>query len=332
MRISIVIPTYNRCDSLIKFFEALKEQKYKDFEVILADAGSDDGTSGLEKKYSSFFSVKYVCQPGDGFVDAVNTGLKLATGDIFLRTDDDVIPTPEWLSAIEDTFISHKNIGGVTGPVVTPENNLQNRDLFSLQNRFKKGNFFWKIIGKFYYDYLMEGRALDIGKDLKCGAFTYGANFPQALKLEEIIEVDHHESCNMAVRKDLLEKIGGFDESFIKTSEYCDSDIAYKIKDLGFINVFNPKAIIYHFPSKQGFFSKRFDSYHRIENFIRFYYRHIKPDSFDKIFRFLSYLGFLNGYFLYIFLTTGKIEALGSFPSTIINLIKYSIKIFSKGR
>lgn len=328
MKISIVIPTYNRCESLVNLFEALKEQKHKDFEVILVDAGSEDGTCDLEKKYSSFFSIKYVRQSGKGFVDAVNTGLKLSKGEIFLRTDDDVVPTPGWLAAIENVFVSRKNIGGVTGPVATPDDYLKNRDLFFLQGKFKEGNFFWKSIGKFYYDYLMEGRAFDIGKDLKCGAFTYGANFPQALKLNEIIEVDHHESCNMAVRKDLLEKVGGFDESFIETSEYCDTDVAYKVKKLGFVNVFSSKAVVYHFPSKQGFFSKRFSSYHRIENFIRFYFRHIKPNSFDKLIRFLSYLGFLNGYFLYIFLTTGKIKALGAFPSTVINLIKYSVKKF----
>ena len=326
MKISVVIPTYNRCGSLIKLFEALKDQTHKDFEVVLVDAGSEDGTADLDKKYAVFFPVKYVRQSDEGFVDAVNDGLKLSSGEIFLRSDDDVIPEPGWLEAVKEAFDSSSDIGGVTGPVVTPDEYREKRDLFSLQNRLKHGNFLWKIIGKFYYDYLMEGRAFDICRDLKCGAFSYGANFPDALKVGGIIEVDHHESCNMAVRKDLLEKVGGFDKSFIKTAEFCDTDIAYKLRKLGFKTVFSPKAVISHFPSTQGFFSERFDSYHRIENFIRFYFRHIKPNTFDKLIRFLLYLGFLNGYFLYIFLTSGKIKALGSFPSTVINLIKYSFK------
>ncbi|MDD5292585.1 MAG: hypothetical protein PHY46_05360, partial [Candidatus Omnitrophica bacterium] len=105
----------------------------------------------------------------------------------------------------------------------------------------------------------------------------------------------------------------------------------YKLRRLGFKTVFNPKAVIYHYPSKQGFFSERFNSYQRIENFTRFYFRHIKPNTLDKAVRFLLYLAFQNCYFFYIFLTTGKVEALGSIPSTIINLAKYSLRsIFKK--
>jgi len=334
MKISIVIPTYNRKKSLIKLFDSLKNQTYKDFEVILVDAavGSKDGTTELENEFSVFFKLKYLRQKGTGFVDAVNTGFRHCAGELFLHTDDDVAATPNWLESIEDGFKSSDKVGGVTGPVITPEECLDNRDLFSFQRKFREGNLLWKFLGKIYFDFLMERRAFDICSDLRCGAFTYGANFPNTSKIDSIITVDHHESCNLGVRKDLLEKIGGFDRSFVKTSEYCDTDIAYKLRALGYKTVFHPKAVIYHYPSKQGFFSLRYNSYHRIENFIRFYFRHIKPNSLDKLVRFLLYLAFLNGYFLYIFLTTGKLSALGSFPSTIFNLTKYSFKSLLKAK
>jgi GT2 family glycosyltransferase len=326
MKISIVIPTYNRKENLKKLFKSLSNQSFKGFEVILVDAGSDDGTADLVKEFGQFFSMKYILKSKAGFVEAVNAGLEVCEGEIFLRTDDDVVASVHWLKTIEESFKKGENIGGVTGPVITPDEYLENRDLFFFQDKFRKGNIFWRTIGRFYFDYLMEGRAFDVCKDLRSGAFTYGANFPEALKIKGIIEVDHHESCNMAVRCDLLKKINGFDPSFVGTAEYCDSDIAYKLRKLGFRTVFNPQAVIYHYPSKQGFFSKRFNSYHRIENFIRFYFRHIKPNTLQKLLRFLAYLSFLNAYFIYLFFQTGKIGTLGSLPSTVVNLLKYSIK------
>ncbi|MDD5005788.1 MAG: glycosyltransferase family 2 protein [Candidatus Omnitrophica bacterium] len=331
MKISIVIPTYNRRDNLARLLESLKKQTYKNFEVVIVDACSTDGTDMLPDEFKDSLAIKYIVQKGKGFTDAVNTGIQVSSGEIFLRADDDITVTPDWLNAVNATFESSPKIGGVTGPVITPEEYLKNRDVFIFHEKFKKGNIFWKLLGKIYFDYFLEGQAFSVCKDFRSGAFSFGANFPDALKIDKIIEVDHHESCNMAVRMDLLLKIGGFDDSYIVTSEFSDSDVAYKLRRLGFITVFNPMAIISHFPSKQGFFSKRFNSYHRIENFIRFYFRYIKPNTLDKATRFILYLGFQNCYFFYIFLTTGKIEALGSIPSTIINLFKYSLRsIFKK--
>ena len=317
----------------MRLLESLKMQRHKDFEVIIVDGGSSDKTPSLEADFASFFPVKYIRQRQGGFVAAVNEGMHVCSGEIYLRTDDDVVGSPDWLQAICESFsVSERvRVGGVTGPVSTPDEGLQNRDLFALQARFKTSNQLWRLIGWFYYDYLMEKKAFDISRDVRCGAFTFGANFPEATKLSGEIEVDHHESCNMAVRIDLLRKVGGFDNTFIETAEYCDSDVSYKIRKLGYKILFNPKALIYHYPSKQGFFSKRFYSYHRIENFIRFYFRHIRPNTLDKLIRFFAYICFLNTYFIYIFFTTGKIAALGSIPSSLINIPKYAlITLFHK--
>jgi len=329
MKISIVIPTYSRRESLVKLFNSLKRQTFKDFEIILVDAktGSKDGTNRLVDEFRDL-DIKYIRQIDEGFTDAVDTGIDNCSGGIFIRTDDDMEMTESWLRAVNETFESSPDIGGVTGPVITPKEYLGNRDVFSFHKKFKKGNIFWRAIGKIYFGYFLEGQLFAISKDFKCGAFSFGANFEDSLKIKDIIEVDHHESSNMAVRLDLLLKVGGFDRGF--TIEYSDTDIAYKLRKLGFKTVFNPKAVIYHYPSRQGFFSERFNSYQRIENFMRFYFRHIKPNTLDKAVRFLLYLLFQNCYFFYIFLTTGKIEALGSIPSTIINLFKYSLRSILK--
>jgi len=326
MRISVVVPTFNRCESLKRLLDSLTKQNFADFEVVIVDNNSSDGTPQLVKEYEKKLSIQYVQQKGEGFIDAVNTGLEKSRGEIFLRTDDDAQVSPEWLAAINRTFGSATDIGGVTGPVNIAQGYLQNRDLFFFQEKLKHGNALWKLIGKFYYDYLMEGKAYAISKDLRCGTFTFGANFISPGSVSSAIEVDHLEPCNMALRADALKKVGGFDEQFVGTADYSDTDVVYKIKKLGFKMIFEPSAVVWHYQSKQGFFSERFHAYNRVENFMRFYFRHFGPDSLDKALRFAAYLFFLNGYFFYLAFSTGNVYALGSFPATLFNFFKFVVK------
>jgi GT2 family glycosyltransferase len=198
--------------------------------------------------------------------------------------------------------------------------------LFYFQEKMKTGNIFWHLLGKFYFGYLLEGKAFSIGKFFKSGAFSVGANYDNFLKFNKCIEVDHLEGCNLAVRHGLLKRIGGFDPIFTGVAEYNDADAAYKIRKLGYKILFNPKAKIFHLPSKTGAYKERVNSYSRMINFIIFYFRHIKPDNFDKFIRFSAYLFFLNGYYTYRFFTTWNFGYLQSVPATFIGFFQNAFK------
>lgn len=321
MNVSIFVPTGNRALSLDKTLQSLTKQTYKNFEVIVVDYKSSDNTEAVIKKYSKKLRIKVLRQKTKGLAKAANQALKQARGKIFIRTDDDVIMSKGWLLAIFDTFSKNKDVGGVTGPTVIPVAFRKNRDLFIIEERFKKGNVFWKLIGHLYFGYFLEGQPRQVSHWFESGAFGLGSNFPE-VKKEKPHEVTNLEACNFSVRTSLLKKVGGFDTFYSGVGEYHEPDAAFKIKKLGYKLVFNPKASLNHCPSTQGFFNDRPESFSRMVNFIVFYRRHIKLDSLRKFFHFIPYLLFLNSYYIYTAIKTKQLKQLGALPGTILGFIK----------
>ena len=306
--------------------ESFAGQVYRDFEIVVVDGGSTDQTEQIVNEFSKKIKIKFVVQIG-GLIKQENKGLEIAEGEIFIRTDDDAKAPPQWLEEIVKTFDSDKNVGGVTGPTVTP--NMESRDLFLFQDKLQKGNIFWRMAGRLYNDYILEGKRMEICKFFKSGAFSIGSNYPHALELKGPIEVDMHDCCTMACRTDLLRKVGGFDDMFEGVGEYGESDVSFKIRKLGYKILFNPKAFIYHLSSKTGIFSSRVNSYGRMMNFLNFYFKHYKLKSFDQLMRFLTYVFFQNGYYFYMFLNSGQKSQLGSITATVIGIIK---NVTTRGR
>ncbi len=297
--VSIVIPTKNRADSLRRGLESLDAQEFTDFELLVIDGGSVDATESLVKEFGARHQVRWIAQDAPGLVNAMNQALRQATGRYFIRTDDDVVFSPGWLRAVVATFEADAAVGGVTGPTVIPPEYAATRDLFYYLARMREGRGAWRLIRWFYHDYLLEGDPYRIGRWCRSGAFTVGTNFPEALQAPQQ-DVDNLEACNWTVRRDLLARIGGFDLLFGGVGEYHEPDAALKIRALGYRLVFNPRAVVNHCPSQEGFFKDRPDSAARIVNYIAFYFRHIRPNTPDKFFRFLAYLAFQDLYYIAI--------------------------------
>lgn len=327
-KVSVIIPTKNRCKALQRFLSSLLKQTYRDFEIVIVDGGSVDKTLKVIQDFSDKIPIVFTTQAG-GLVRQENKGWRIAKGEIIIRTDDDVLIEPNWIEAIVNTFNLSYDVGGVTGPTVISEENKGYRDLFYFQKKLTQGTFLWKMLGKIYFNYFLEGEPLAVSKWFKCGAFSLGSNYEECLNIKEPFEVTNQEACNMAIRKDILAKINGFDESYKGIGEYNEPDTTFKIRKLGYRILFNPKVIVYHLPSKEGFFNDRPNSYYRILNFINFYFRHIKPNTLDKFIRFFSYLLFLNGFFIFKAVTTGQVSQLGSVPATLVGLGKNIFRLNS---
>jgi glycosyltransferase involved in cell wall biosynthesis/peptidoglycan/xylan/chitin deacetylase (PgdA/CDA1 family) len=100
---SIVIPTFNRADSLRRSLDALSAQTTSErFEVIVVDDGSTDGTSAMIHAVRAPYAVTYIATLRQGAGAARNTGLARATGRLICFLDDDVIAEPTWLDAFLD--------------------------------------------------------------------------------------------------------------------------------------------------------------------------------------------------------------------------------------
>jgi len=119
MRFSIVIPTYNRKDLLRRCLAAAMSQDYPDYEVIVMDDGSTDGTGEMVQR--EFPQVRYIRQePNRGPAAARNRGIEAATGEIVAFTDDDCVAPPEWLKT-HASYYADPSVGAVGG-VQMPRN------------------------------------------------------------------------------------------------------------------------------------------------------------------------------------------------------------------
>jgi len=89
MKLSIITAVFNGADTIQDCINSVLSQTYKDIEHIIIDGGSTDGTVGIIKKYQDKIA-KFISEPDRGIYDAMNKGLKLATGDVvgFLHSDD----------------------------------------------------------------------------------------------------------------------------------------------------------------------------------------------------------------------------------------------------
>jgi len=98
MKASIILSSYNNLSALELSIESLRYQTEKDFEIVIADDGSTDGTiEYLEKE-----GIKYFSSPNEGYRLAYiwNRGAELATGDRLIFGNSDIISHPKELKSI----------------------------------------------------------------------------------------------------------------------------------------------------------------------------------------------------------------------------------------
>ena len=93
MNISVIIPTFNRKETLKRAIQSVVMQSYTPFEIIVIDDGSDDGTKEWLK--DNYPYVKYIYQMNSGVSSARNKGIKFARGDwiALLDSDDEWLPS-----------------------------------------------------------------------------------------------------------------------------------------------------------------------------------------------------------------------------------------------
>ena len=105
-KISIITIVYNGIDTLDKTIKSIVNQEYKNIEYIIIDGNSTDGTQNLIASYGDKIS-KWISEPDSGLYDAMNKGIKLATGDyLWFINSGDLIPEQTTLSAIFDSSMT----------------------------------------------------------------------------------------------------------------------------------------------------------------------------------------------------------------------------------
>ncbi len=213
MKLTIVIPTYNRKEILKKCLNALFRQTYpkSEYEIIVVDDGSTDGTEELVKSMMNNFNYRlryYKLQHRRGPAAARNLGVKYASGKICLFLDDDV-EASEWV--VEEHVNCHKKFG----------NNVACLGYTKCHPALEFTPFMKYIsnIGP----YLDPSSIKDNLEDLPFNYFV---------------------TANISVSRTRLLEAGLFDEDFYPA--YEDEELGYRLKQRGLKIIFGHKAVAYH--------------------------------------------------------------------------------------
>ena len=120
-RVTIVVPTYNRCDRLRRVLSALEKQTCGTdaFDVVVVSDGSTDGTDDFLASLRAPLTVIVERQANAGPASARNRGVELATAPLVLFLDDDVVATPQ---LVAQHLASHARAPDlvVIGPMIAP--------------------------------------------------------------------------------------------------------------------------------------------------------------------------------------------------------------------
>lgn len=184
MKVSVIIPAYNEAGNIRRCLESLSRQTIprSDYELIVVDGGSSDGTIAEAEPLSDLVFVQTSRRVGG----ARNDGVLKAKSQIVATTDADCIIPPDWLEVILEDFARYPDAVQLYGPVDPIEKSLKNSLSLALANTFARAGYY---TGTLYYTlgcntafrkdaFIRAGmyRCIDAGDDLEIARrmVTYG--------------------------------------------------------------------------------------------------------------------------------------------------------------
>ena len=162
--ISIIIPSYNRANLLIRSINSALNQTYKNFELIVVDDGSTDNTKKLLEPYINAKKIKYFYQKNRGPSSAKNMGMKSAKGDYlaFLDSDDEWLPKKleKQLELFERSTNPNLGFVGCNSLIINEKNNK--KQIYKTPR--KKNAFYALLVNNFIWScssIMIKGSIID---------------------------------------------------------------------------------------------------------------------------------------------------------------------------
>ena len=215
--ISIIILTFNSTKYIKSCLDSLFAQDYQDFEIIIVDNGSKDGTPHLIKE--NYPQVRLIQNKENlGACKGKNQGIDIAKGSWILTLDCDVILERNFLKNIAEFIKGKEERLGMVQPKIL---NIDKKTIYSCGIYLSK-------LRRFY----------DIGRDrvdngqFNTSKYIFGACSAAALYNRQMLE-------------EIKEDTGYFDERFFFLVE--DVDLSWRAQRNGWKVIFYPKAVCYHF-------------------------------------------------------------------------------------
>lgn len=212
--LTVIIPTYNRVETLEKCLKALAGQTYRNtgFEVIIADDGSTDRTAELVAAVIKRGSVdtKYFRQEKKGPAAARNLGMKNADGEVILFIGDDIIAGPDLLERHAAWHLKNPRENSALLGYVTWDLGLE---ITPFMHWLENGG------PQFNFNELQDGAEADPSR------FFY--------------------TSNISLKRRFLTENGFFDEEF-PYAAFEDVELGCRLKDAALKLFFDRKAVAWH--------------------------------------------------------------------------------------
>ena len=120
MKVSIITATYNSALTVRDTIESVLRQSYENIEYLIVDGASKDNTLEIVKEMESQFDgrLHYISEPDKGIYDAMNKGIKMATGDVVgILNSDDFFTSDDVIAQVADAFESDESNDAVYGDI-----------------------------------------------------------------------------------------------------------------------------------------------------------------------------------------------------------------------
>lgn len=211
MKVTIIIPNYNGCHFMEPCLASLKKQTYKDYQILVVDNASTDGSVEYVKEHYPEIEV-IALKKNYGFSKAVNVGIRRSTTPYVILLNNDTTTDPYYIEEMVRTIEKSPRIFSVSSKMIQmyhPELIDSAGDLYTLTG--------W-------------GVCRGVGRPV--------SNYTET---DEVFS-----ACAGAAiyRRQVFEKIGLFDEKHFAYLE--DIDVGYRARIFGYRNLYCPTALVYH--------------------------------------------------------------------------------------
>jgi len=211
-RISVIIVNWNGLSLLEECLRSLEGQTFRDFEIIMVDNGSSDGSAEwVRRNYPKVRLLELGFNTG--FSAGNNAGLKIARGEFIALLNNDTKTDPGWLEALYSCIRSDPNIAACDSMILY----------------YDQPHLIWSSGGS----YTVAGSVFArLNREPNIGS--------ERIPVDVFIAV----ACAALYRKKVIDEIGFFDEDFF--NGYEDVDWSFRAHLSGYRIVNQPRALIYH--------------------------------------------------------------------------------------
>jgi len=216
-KVSIIVITWNGIRHISDCLKSIQKSTYLNYEIIVVDNGSKDGTPELISK--EFSQVKLIREKKNlGFTGGNNIGIKQSRGEIIFLLNDDTKIHPRLIETLVRELESSSKIG-IVGPKI-----------YFMGEPDK----IWFAGGKINW---ARGESSHLGRNLT----------DKELNNDSKKEVDFITGCALMIKKEVIDKIGLLDNKFF--AFYEDADWCQKAKKAGYKVIYTPFGGVWHIKS-----------------------------------------------------------------------------------